>query len=168
MVQFDTTHPSGSIPSVSSAFSRSTQNARANAAAEKVLELEARIKELEADVDALVKTRGELLKENARLEAEVRRIHDALLQERKAAGGSAGRADDRSLRAEVAAIQRELADAITKKEDARKAAKQHQAHAQEMASKARKHLPPGAAFACAAVAFAAGAGLALTLVRPRR
>ena len=60
------------------------------------------------------------------------------------------------------------ADAITKKEDARKAAKQHQAHAQEMASKARKHLPPGAAFACAAVAFAAGAGLALTLVRPRR
>ena len=61
--------------------------------------LEARIKELEADVDALVKTRGELLKENARLEAEVRRIHDALLQERKAAGGSAGRADDRSLRA---------------------------------------------------------------------
>ncbi len=130
--------------------------------------LEARIKELEADVDALVKTRGELLKENARLEAEVRRIHDALLQERKAAGGSAGRADDRSLRAEVAAIQRELADAITKKEDARKAAKQHQAHAQEMASKARKHLPPGAAFACAAVAFAAGAGLALTLVRPRR
>ena len=38
--------------------------------------LEARIKELEADVDALVKTRGELLKENARLEAEVRRIHE--------------------------------------------------------------------------------------------
>ena len=114
--------------------------------------------------DALVRTRGELIKENVRLDNEVARVADELEAERAERATAAAAAEQ--ARHDVAQLQKELADATAKK-NAAKSEANHYKQRPEFA-----HPGPGwtnsAMFATAAAAAAAGAYAACHFTRPQR